>query len=123
MIEPELLQSLCLTKDQYKSINVSQTIGRELWNIKRMLEEIQAIQPFNNLKTWFVTSNPTFSGKSPYDYVNQSDDPEAALDEVSMIVQAEMFQLKPNWPKLNEQARSRRICVENISRLTSSVNV
>lgn len=115
----ELLKKLQLTPEQYKSINVSPVVGRELWNIHLMLTEMQAIQPFNNLRMWFVTGNDNWKGKSPYDYINQSDDIEAAIDEVSMVVQAAMFSVKPNYAKLNEQARSRRICQENIARLSA----
>ena len=54
-----------------------------------------------------------FENKSPYEYVLQSNDPEAAIDHVSMVVQEALYQIKPNYRQISEKQRQRELCKEN----------
>ena len=115
----DVLKRLGITEYQYSLINTSSVIMQELRNIDCMLLEIAALQPFIPLETWFTTSNEVFENKSPYEYVLQSNDPEAAIDHVSMVVQEALYQIKPNYRQISEKQRQRELCKENLRRLAA----
>ena len=102
----DVLKRLGITEGEYDLINTSSVIMQELRN-------------YRDWETWFTTSNEVFENKSPYEYVLQSNDPEAAIDHVSMVVQEALYQIKPNYRQISEKQRQRELCKENLRRLAA----
>lgn len=115
----KLLKKLHLTEKNFLDIKVSPLTEQHLWNISLMLEEIQSLQKFNNLSTWFITSNPLYKGLSPYDYILNAHDPEEALDSVDQMVEQQLRMLRPDMGELRTQAKQRKLCKENLERLNA----
>lgn len=114
----ELLKNLHITEEQYQAVNVGNDTNQHLLNIQLMLEEIQAVQKFNSLSTWFVTPNPeAYKGLSPYEYVATHDDPEGALEEVDTFVENMLKSIPARWASSPSRHQQRMLCKENLRRM------